>query len=108
MDPITRPTVVARLFNDSSADGILFDVPQTCQPLPLAFDQDRPMAVSPNRPNSLVFSIEVLRITGIDSLHCARQCRFMGRRNLKVIVIAHDDVRMNIEAFSARRVPNEL
>src|SRR5712692_7920920 len=95
--PIARPRVVLRPLNHPGPNGILMDVPNQSQKVPIPLHEEGLVPTLEQMPDSPMPPVEPLRVGPLQSQHHARQpCR--SPLQGKVNVVIHQTVRQQAEA----------
>src|SRR6185503_18129473 len=102
VNSITRPPVLVRCGDHVGAQRVQFHVPETRKPIPLVVQLDHPRPLVPQRPGASILAVEVARVAGVCLLHGFGEGRLRRRCGDDVVVVAHQRVRVDVQAMFRR------
>jgi len=93
--------------NHARAHRILFDVPQTGEPIAFVVNREAAIAAVPQRADAVVAAVEVVDIAPSELLDGGWQRSRVRRSHYQMRVIVHQRVAVNGKAMLLRRPPKE-
>jgi len=100
---IAGPLVLAWRRNHAGSNGILLNVPQTREPVPLVLDSETAVPSIPERADAFLPLVEIPNVTAIELLHHFRQATIRGRRSDQMVVSRHQHETVKVDAEVSSR-----